>query len=85
MVANIRAQVAAKLGEEEPDWVVQHEIETKVRELEVQEMELEQRLEGIRRREEEERRRAAAAGRDVGLSGRKRLVSDAFAPVGNTL
>lgn len=66
----------ANLGEEEPEWVVEHEIEKKVVELEREEYELEERLKEVRRREEEERRRQKSVGGGLGGIGRrKRLVS----------
>jgi hypothetical protein len=52
----------------EPEWVIEHEIETKVRELERQERELEGRLAEIRARERKERERE-------GKGPRKRAVS----------
>ncbi|ORY92941.1 helicase C-terminal domain-domain-containing protein [Leucosporidium creatinivorum] len=72
LVESIRAQVQSQLGEEEPEWVVQHEIEKKVQELEREESELETRLGEVRRREAEERRRESAMG-GMGMGRRKRL------------
>jgi chromosome transmission fidelity protein 1 len=59
------------LGEEEPEWVVEHEIGKKVKELEREEQELEERLREVRRREEESRRREMTG---MGMGRRKRLV-----------
>lgn len=45
---------------DEPEWVIEHEIKTKLAELDRQEKELEERLEGIRQKERVERAKAAA-------------------------
>lgn len=61
LVASIRAAVADNESfKDEPQWVVEHEIKTKLAELDRQEKELEERLEKIRERERLERAKAAA-------------------------
>lgn len=50
LVASIRAQVAQSAGDE-PDWVVEQEIERQLNERDKVERELDERLERIRRRE----------------------------------
>lgn len=56
---------------DEPGWVIEHEIKTKLDELDRQERELEERLAALREKERKERARAA---RDSGRSMAKRQV-----------
>jgi hypothetical protein len=56
---------------DEPGWVIEHEINTKLDELDRQERELEERLAALREKERKERARAA---RDAGRSMAKRQV-----------
>ncbi|GAA6024427.1 hypothetical protein JCM8202_004713 [Rhodotorula sphaerocarpa] len=64
LVASIRASVAdSDSFKDEPDWVIEHEIKTKLDDLDRQERELEERLAKIREREREENARLAQAGR----------------------
>lgn len=64
LVATIRASVAdSDSFKDEPDWVIEHEIKTKLDDLDRQERELEERLAKIREREREENARLAQAGR----------------------
>ncbi|KAL8280650.1 hypothetical protein RQP46_006973 [Phenoliferia psychrophenolica] len=81
LVAFIRAEVAHSAADE-PDWVVEQEIERQLKDREKQEKELEERLEGIRRKERE-----AGDGRrkkrpKLGHDGAKKatLAEDEFAP-----
>jgi chromosome transmission fidelity protein 1 len=67
LIASIRSSLAGSMVKE-PEWVIEREIETKVRELERQERELEERLAEIRARERKERERE-------GKVPRKRAVS----------
>ncbi|CEQ40378.1 SPOSA6832_02011 [Sporobolomyces salmonicolor] len=71
LVASIRASVANSASmKDEPAWVIEHEIKTKLDELDRQERELEERLGKIREKEAAARARAAREG---GKSlGRKR-------------
>ncbi|GAA5891317.1 hypothetical protein JCM5296_006897 [Sporobolomyces johnsonii] len=71
LVASIRASVAeSESMKDEPAWVIEHEIKTKLDELDRQERELEERLGKIREKEAAARARAASEG---GKSlGRKR-------------
>lgn len=69
---SIRESVASSEAmKNEPGWVIEHEIKTKLDELDQQERELEERLEELREKERKERLRAA---RDTGRSLAKRQV-----------
>ncbi|BGP24533.1 CHL1 helicase [Rhodotorula toruloides] len=71
LVASIRAAVADNESfKDEPEWVIEHEIKTKLAELDRQEEELEERLEKIRERERLDR--AKAAGENGRTMARKR-------------
>ncbi|GAA5984350.1 hypothetical protein JCM11641_006192 [Rhodosporidiobolus odoratus] len=71
LVASIRESVSTSDAlKDEPNWVIEHEIKTKLDELDRQERELEERLEAIR---EKEKREKASAAKDAGRSmARKR-------------
>ncbi|GAA5901538.1 hypothetical protein JCM6882_006307 [Rhodosporidiobolus microsporus] len=73
LVASVRESVASSESmKDEPDWVVEHEIKTKLEELDRQERELEERLEKIREKERLERARAAKeAGRNMARKRQK--------------
>ncbi|KPV75443.1 uncharacterized protein RHOBADRAFT_14367 [Rhodotorula graminis WP1] len=73
LVASIREHVASSDSmKDEPAWVIEHEIKSKLDELDRQERDLEERLRAIREREKKERVRAAQEqGRTL---AKKRLV-----------
>ncbi|GAA6027355.1 hypothetical protein JCM8097_002622 [Rhodosporidiobolus ruineniae] len=76
LVSSIRESVAnSDSMRDEPAWVVEHEIKTKLDDLDRQERELEERLQAIREKEEEERKRAAReAGRS--MAKKRQKISD---------
>ncbi|TNY22679.1 helicase C-terminal domain-containing protein [Rhodotorula diobovata] len=76
VVASIRESVAASESmKDEPAWVIEHEIKTKLEELDRQERDLEERLSEIREREKRER---AQAAREQGrsLTKKRQKLSD---------
>ncbi len=76
LVASIRAAVAdSDALKDEPEWVIEHEIKSKLDDVDRQERELEDRLAKIREREREETAALANDGRRS--MARKRQVSQA--------
>ncbi|CDR46824.1 RHTO0S13e02278g1_1 [Rhodotorula toruloides] len=77
LVASIRAAVADNESfKDEPEWVIEHEIKTKLAELDRQEKELEERLEGIRQKERVERAKAAAENARTMARKRQKMTDD---------
>ncbi|GAA5845996.1 hypothetical protein JCM9279_004750 [Rhodotorula babjevae] len=77
LVASIREQVASSDSmKDEPAWVIEHEIKTKLDELDRQERDLDERLRAIREREKEERARAAREGGRTLAKKRQKLAGD---------
>ncbi|KAM0752291.1 DNA repair helicase [Meredithblackwellia eburnea MCA 4105] len=74
LVEDVRAQVAASSNaNDEPDWVLQQEVERQLRELDRAEKELEDRLEEIRRQEKQQ---LLGLGGDAAERRRKRIKLD---------
>ncbi|BGP16056.1 hypothetical protein JCM10213_006808 [Rhodosporidiobolus nylandii] len=73
LVASIREAVASSESmKDEPAWVVEHEIKTKLEELDRRELELEERLQKIREKERADKARAAKdAGRSMARKRQK--------------
>jgi chromosome transmission fidelity protein 1 len=66
---------AAADDDEEPDWVIQHQVEARVREFERAERELEERLQRVREREKEKEREAGGVRTVAGSRTSKKRVS----------
>lgn len=70
------ARVYESVGQDEPDWVVQHEVESRLKEFERVERELDSRLDRVRQREKE----LQGSKRDTLANQRKKVVSCRLVP-----
>ncbi|KDE06580.1 hypothetical protein MVLG_03076 [Microbotryum lychnidis-dioicae p1A1 Lamole] len=77
LIETIQAQVRADSGSKnEPDWVLEHEIQSRLKAWEREESELEERLEEIRKKEEELRRLMPSGAAQMGRRKRNRIDGD---------
>ncbi|SCZ99515.1 BZ3500_MvSof-1268-A1-R1_Chr3-1g06054 [Microbotryum saponariae] len=79
LIETIQAQVRADSGsKDEPDWVLEHEIQSRLKAWEREESELEQRLEEIRKKEEELRKLMPSGAAQMGRRKRNVCEKSAF-------
>jgi chromosome transmission fidelity protein 1 len=67
---SVRAKVCSVENEDEPEWVQKHYIEHKIKELKASEIELECRLDEVRKRREDDRKRRELESARIGTKRR---------------